>query len=306
MRFGIIGLGRMGGNLARQALEKQHDVVGYNQDEEASRDLAREGLRPARSIEHLVAELETPRIILIYVPHGDPMEQVCRTLRDLLSEGDIVADGGNSHWSDSQRRYKYLAEANIRFLDIGTSGGVEGARSGAAFMIGGDRAAFDTVAPLLSDLAVDDEAVFYAGEPGAGHFVKLIHNAIEFGMIQAIAEGVEMLQRSDFDVDLPGLFNHWLHGTVIRSWLVELMGKALADHPDFSELSTYVEDTQEVKWILSWALDQDIPVPVVSQSQTALMQYRDLAWPESKAVALLRNCFGEHPVHTAGEGLGRG
>lgn len=297
MRFGIIGLGRMGSNLARHAIEKGHDVAGYNADESATMQLARGGLKPAGSIEELVRLLPAPRVVFLYVPHGPITEQVCQELLPLVSAGDIVVDGGNSHWEDSKRRHAVFAEKGIRFLDVGTSGGINGARTGACFMAGGDRSAFDVVAPVLKDLAIDDDAVVYAGAPGSGHFTKLIHNAIEFGMIQSIAEGVEMLERSEFELDIVSLFNNWNHGSVIRSWLVELMGNAIAQNGDFSGLSTYVEDTDEVKWVLNWALDADIPTPVITHAQQALMQFRDLDWPAAKAVALLRNQFGGHPVH---------
>jgi 6-phosphogluconate dehydrogenase len=164
-------------------------------------------------------------------------------------------------------------------------------------MVSGARDAFEEVAPLLRSLAVDDNGVFFAGSPGAGHFVKLVYNAIEFGMVQAIAEGVELLDEWEEQLDIPGLFDNWMHGSVIRSWLVELMGKALREQRDLEELSTYVEDTGEVKWVLDWALEHDIPIPVTSASQTALMQYRDLDSPQAKAHALLRNQCGGHPLH---------
>ncbi len=302
MKFGVIGLGRMGANLARHAVEKGHEVVGYDPNQETTKKLAGEGIQPAASIAELASKLGKPRIVFLYVPHGEATESVCRALRPALSAGDIVADGGNSHWADSKRRHAFFAEAGIRFLDVGTSGGVSGARHGACFMVGGDREAYQAVEPILKDLAVDEEGAFFVGPPGSGHFVKLVHNAIEFGMVQAIAEGVELLKRSGYELDLVGLFNNWMHGSVIRSWLVELMGKALAENPDFAGLSTYVEDTGEVKWVLDWALEQDVPIPVVSASQTALMQYRDLDWPSAKAVALLRNQYGGHPVRRASAG----
>lgn len=296
MKFAIIGLGRMGANLARHAMEKGHQVVGYSRSAGETKELADEGLELANSVEELAAKLDAPRIVFVYVPHGSPTESVCASLQSALAPGDIVADGGNSHWSDSQRRHARFAEGGIRFLDIGTSGGVSGARQGACFMVGGERDAYDLVAPILKDLAVDDAGVSFVGPPGSGHFVKMVHNAIEFGMVEAIAEGVELLKRSEYDLDLVGLFNNWMHGSVIRSWLVELMAKALAQDANFDELSTYVEDTGEVKWLLDWALSADIPTPVVSASQQTLMQYRDLDWPAAKAVALLRNQYGGHPV----------
>jgi 6-phosphogluconate dehydrogenase len=230
---------------------------------------------------------------------------MCETLRDLLSPGDVLVDGGNSHWEDSRRRHADFARLGIRFVDLGTSGGIRGARRGACFMAGGDADGYALVEPLLNDLAFDDHAALYVGEPGSGHFAKLIHNAIEFGMVQAIAEGVELLERSEFTLDLAALFDNWAHGSVIRSWLIELMRDALQQNPELERLSTYVEDTGEVKWVLEWALERDIPSPVITHSQQALMTYRDLAWPAAKAVALLRHGFGGHPVHHADEQLVR-
>ena len=297
MKFGIIGLGRIGGSLARHALELGYEVVGYAPSEQERATLAAVGLEPAASIADLVAKLEPVRIIFAYVPHGAPTEQVLQVLRPLLSPCDIVADGGNSHWTDSVRRHAWFGESGVEFLDVGTSGGVSGARCGACFMVGGGRATYDTVYPILRDLAVDPQGASYVGAPGSGHFAKLIHNGIEFGMVQAIAEGVELLKRSEYPIDLVGLFTNWQHGSVIRSWLVELMGKALAENPDFGDLSTYVEDTGEVKWVLEWALKQNIPTPVVSLAQTMLLQYRDVDSATAKSVALLRNQYGGHPVH---------
>jgi 6-phosphogluconate dehydrogenase len=291
----------MGGNLARAALEHGHHVVGYNADERPTRELAAEGLEPADSLAQLTGKLAPPRIVFVYVPHGAPTESVCASLRELLDAGDLVVDGGNSHWEDSRRRHAGFASRGILFADIGTSGGVWGARHGACFMVGGDERAYALIEPLLHDLAFDERAVVFAGEPGSGHFVKLIHNAIEFGMVQSIAEGVELLMRSDFELDLPALFDNWAHGSVIRSWLVELMRDALRENPDLGRVSTFVEDTGEVKWVLDWALARDIPSPVISESQQALMSYRDLDWPAAKAVALLRHGFGGHPVHHADE-----
>jgi 6-phosphogluconate dehydrogenase len=304
MRFGIVGLGRMGANIARQATEKGHQVVGFDPATAAREAVVGDGVEAVASEEDLMEKLPPPRVVFLYVPHGEITDRVIDELSGLLERGDILVDGGNSHWQESGRRHAALGEQGIRFLDMGTSGGIEGARTGACFMVGGPRDAYEVIEPVLTDLAVAPEAVIHAGrQGGAGHFVKLIHNAIEFGMIQSIAEGVEMLQRSNYELDLPALFVNWNNGSVIRSWLVELMGKALSetDERAWKELSTYVEDTDEVKWVLNWALDADIPTPVVAHAQQQLMQYRDLDWPAAKAVALLRNQFGGHPVHRVGD-----
>jgi 6-phosphogluconate dehydrogenase len=305
MRIGIVGLGRMGAHLARAAIGHGHEVVGYDSGASAAGELAGEGLEPAASLEDLIDKLRTPRIVLVYVPHGDPTERVCEQLRALASAGDVVVDGGNSHWEDSRRRHREFAREGVRFLDVGTSGGLWGARHGACFMAGGDPADYVLIEPLLKDLAFDDRATLHVGSPGSGHFAKLVHNAIEFGMVQSIAEGAELLMRSEFELDLPAVFDNWSHGSVIRSWLVELMSAGLRENPDLSRLSTYVEDTGEVKWVLRWALERDIPSLVVSESQQALMTYRDLDSPAAKAVALLRHGFGGHPVHERAERLVR-
>jgi 6-phosphogluconate dehydrogenase len=301
MQAGIVGLGRMGASLAEHAVEKSHAIVAFDTNETARAEVNATGIRLVASLEALVETLRPPRVILLYVPHGAPTEEVCESLNTLLGAGDTVGDGGNSHWHDSMRHAEQFAKHQINFLDIGTSGGVSGARNGACFMVGGPHEAFDVVAPLLRDLAVDPRGVIYAGPSGAGHFTKLVHNGIEFGMVQAIAEGIELLERGEFKLDIPALLENWQHGSVIRSWLVELMAKAMRETPDLSVLSTYVEDTGEVKWLVQWALEQDIPLPVISDSQVALIQDRDASSATAKAVALLRNQYGGHPVHRLNE-----
>lgn len=311
MRFGIVGLGRMGLSLGHLAVTQGHEVVGWDPDDRARASAEGQRFETVERLDEVPAALPTPRVVLLWVPHGDPVDQTLTALRPVLQEGDVLADCGNSHWEASRRRHDELAEEGVTFLDIGTSGGISDALGwqGAAFMVGGPREAFDLLQPLLHDLAVARGAVLYAGPSPAGHFVKLVHNAIEFGMIQAIAEGVELLRGFDHDLDLPQIFEHWNHGTVIRSWLVELMGNALteggigpeADAPaDFDQLSTHVEDTGEVKWVVRWAMERDIPTPVTSEAQQMLMAYRDLGWPTAKAVALLRNQFGGHAIRRAG------
>ena len=300
MKFGIIGLGRIGGSVALQAIEKGHRIVGYNRSPAPTQALTKEGLEPAWSLGELVGKLDPPRLILVYVPHGKPTNEVLNDLKGRLEKGDVVIDGGNSHWKESVRHHEELKAIGIRFLDVGTSGGVEGARRGACFMAGGDADAFAVAEPLLRALAVP-EGVVHAGPAGAGHFVKLIHNAIEFGMLQAIGEGVDLLTRSDYDLDLAALFRNWSHGSVIRGWLVELMERGLREHK-LEELSSYVEDTREVKWAVEYALEKEAWIPVIAQSELALYRYRDGDSIAAKAVALLRHGFGDHPLHKKSEG----
>jgi 6-phosphogluconate dehydrogenase len=300
MDTAIIGLGRMGLSLAGRAVEQGHRVHGWD-PERTAREHAHQaaGVVPAATLEELVSQTASPRLLLMYVPHGAPVDANLHDLLPRLDPGDVLADGGNSHWEDSVRRHERCAERGVEFLDVGTSGGISEALGwqGAAFMVGGSRDAFARAAPLLRALAVDDGAVHHAGPAGAGHFVKLVHNAIEFGMLQSIAEGVELLERSDYDLDLAALFEHFGHGTVIRSWLIDLMANALRHEEDWPSLSTEVEDTGEVTWVLRWALEHDIPTPAVSAAQLALMQSRDREAPAMKALALLRHEFGGHPVH---------
>lgn len=295
MEFGIVGLGHMGGGLALQGLDKGHRIVGYDRSPDATRTLAEHGLEPAFSTGELVAQLHSPRLILIYVPHGEPTDDTITDLAGLLQQGDVAADGGNSLWKESLRHHQELEARGILFLDVGTSGGLEGARRGACFMVGGAEEAFIKAEPVLRDLAVP-EGVIHAGPAGAGHFVKLIHNAIEFGMVQAIAEGADLLARSDYELDLPALFHNWAHGSVIRGWLIELMERGLRSH-QLEELSSCVEDTREVKWAVEYALEKEAWIPVIAQSEFALYRYRDREGVAAKAVALLRHGFGGHPLH---------
>jgi 6-phosphogluconate dehydrogenase len=299
MQFGIIGLGRIGSSLALQAVDKGHQVVGYNRSPERTRELATQGVEPCFSLEKLAGKLHAPRIVFLYVPHGKPTDELLGHLKTHLGKGDVIIDGGNSHWKDSMRHYEELKESGLQFLDVGTSGGVEGARRGACFMAGGDADAYRLAEPLLRELAVP-EGVVHAGPAGAGHFVKLIHNAIEFGMLQAIGEGVDLLARSDYPLDLAALFHNWAHGSVIRGWLVELMEQGLRENR-LETVSSRVKDTREVRWAVEYALDKEAWIPVIAQAELALYRYRNPDSVAGKAVALLRHGFGEHPLHKKSE-----
>ncbi|HVL47431.1 MAG TPA: decarboxylating 6-phosphogluconate dehydrogenase [Candidatus Thermoplasmatota archaeon] len=301
MRFGVVGLGRIGASLALQALEKGHEVVGLNRSPEPTRRLAREGVTATFTYEDLAAALAPPRVVLVYVPHGDAVESVLGALSGVLEAGDVVVDGGNSHWRESRRRHADLAARGLRFVDAGTSGGVEGARTGACFMVGGEGDAVRVVAPLLRDLAVPGGFV-HAGGPGAGHYVKLIHNAVEFGMVQALAEGVELLYRSEYDLDLADVMACWSNGSVVRGWLVDLMEEALRDEPRFTEtLTAGVSDTKEGKWYARHVLEQEAFAPVLVLSEMMFYRYRDPDSVAAKAVALLRHGYGAHPLPRAAD-----
>jgi 6-phosphogluconate dehydrogenase len=223
--YGVVGLGRMGGNLANQALEKGVRVVGFARKRGAPADLVEAGLVEVHSFEDLKAELSPPRAVFLYIPAGPAVDSVLDDLAAQLDEGDVLVDGGNSYWGDSIRRHRRLREKGIRFVDLGTSGGVEGARNGACFMAGGEREAVARIEPILLDLAVEGGYV-HAGPPGGGHFTKLVHNGIEFGMLQAIGEGVDLLERYRDRLDTAEVIRCWRHGSVIRSWLIDLMEEA--------------------------------------------------------------------------------
>jgi len=292
MEFGIIGLGRMGANLARQAVERGIRVVGFSRTRKE--DLLKEGIELASDIGGLAALLSPPRIVFLYIPAGPTVDQVLKEVVAVLDRGDVVVDGGNSHFRDSQARQRRLAEQGIGFVDCGTSGGLEGARHGACFMVGGEREPVDIVEPILKTLAVP-EGYIRVGKPGAGHFVKLVHNGIEFGMLQAIGEGYALLINSEFGLDITEAFHNWAHGSVIRGWLVELMERGLRKGGEVTGVSSYVEDTGEVNWLIEEALRMEVPIPVIAESVMALFRSRDTDNDWAKAVAIMRHEFGGHP-----------
>jgi 6-phosphogluconate dehydrogenase len=289
----------MGGNLSLQAMDKGHQVVGYSKVAQEVPPLAKKGLEPADSIPELLKKLKAPRIVFLYIPHGKATEAVCGELLEEMQKGDILVDGGNSRWHESRQRYEMFKKKGIAFLDCGTSGGLEGARNGACFMVGGDKEAYKVVEPILRDLSVP-KGFLYAGPAGSGHFTKLIHNGIEFGMLQAIGEGVALLEAYDDKLDLAALFELWSHGSVIRSWLIELLARGLRENK-LQDLSSYVEDTREVKWVVEYALDKEIWTPVIAEAELALYRSRDSENVSARAIALMRHGFGGHPLHMIGE-----
>ena len=290
--YGVVGLGRMGGNLSRQALEKGMRVVGFTRHG-APADMIEAGLVEVRSYEDLKAKLSPPRAIFIYVPAGPAVDGILDDLASQLDEGDVLVDGGNSYWGDSIRRYHRLKEQGIQFVDLGTSGGVDGARHGACFMAGGEHTAIARIEPILLDLATEGGYV-HAGPPGAGHFTKLVHNGIEFGMLQAIGEGVDLLQHYGDGVDIPKVLRCWRHGSVIRSWLIDLMEEAYRSDGGTEKIPSYVDDTGEVNWLVDDALHMEVSIPVISQAVMQLLASRDDMKNWARAIAMMRHGFGGH------------
>ncbi|MBL6455279.1 NADP-dependent phosphogluconate dehydrogenase [Belnapia sp. T6] len=291
--IGIVGLGRIGGGLARNALGKGIRVVGQTRSG-APEALLQAGLEEIRDAAAFRERLTPPRRVLLYVPAGPATEKVLDQVAAALEPGDVIADGGNSYWGDSIRRQARLAERGLRFVDLGTSGGISGAGEGACFMAGGEREAVAALEPVLHALAVEGGYV-HAGPPGAGHFVKLVHNGIEFGMLQAIAEGYGLLRRWHASLDIPGTVECWRHGSVVRSWLVDLLAEALHRDPGLGKPSAYIEDTGEVNWLVMDAMRMEAPIPVIAQSVMQLFTSRGASEDAAKAIVQMRHGFGGHP-----------
>jgi len=292
--FGIVGLGRMGGNLSLQALEKGIRVVGF-EIKTPSEELTQAGLMRVRALADFRTQLSPPRVVFLYVPAGPPVDQLLDDLAGHLEAGDILVDGGNSYWGDSIRRHERLASKGIPFVDLGTSGGVDGARHGACFMAGGEPEAIARVEPLLRELAIPDGYV-HAGPPGAGHFTKLVHNGIEFGMLQAIGEGIDLLEHYRDRLPVADILGCWRHGSVIRSWLIDLMEAAYRSQGGLDHIPPYVEDTGEVNWLVEDAIRMEVPVPVIAQSVMQLFASRDDRKYWARAIAMMRHGFGGHPL----------
>ena len=294
--FAVVGLGRIGGNIARQALERGFRVVGQTRSGPPD-DLLRHGLVPIDTPAALREALRPPRLVFLWVPAGPVVDKVLEDVAAALEPGDVIADGGNSYWGDSIRRQAALSERGIGFVDLGTSGGLPGARDGACFMAGGEDAAVARLEPICRALATEGGFV-HAGGPGMGHYVKLVHNGIEFGMMQAIAEGYALLRRQEAPIDLQGVVQCWRRGSVIRSWLVDLLAEAHAAGPGLARAeSGFIEDTGEVNWLVMDAMRMEVPVPVIAQSVMQLFVSRERPaerdW--ARAVMAMRHGFGSHP-----------
>ncbi|ALC82360.1 MULTISPECIES: phosphogluconate dehydrogenase (NAD(+)-dependent, decarboxylating) [Bacillus] len=295
MNIGVVGLGKMGFNLSLNLLDHSHEVVVYDINQEAVEDLSRKGAGGAATISELVESLSTPRVIWLMVPAGAITDNVISELKPLLSEGDIVIDGGNSHYKQSVHRAEELLNQGIYFLDVGTSGGTDGARNGVCTMIGGNKEAFMTVEPVFRDICVEN-GYLYAGESGSGHFLKMVHNGIEYGMMQSIAEGFDLLEKSSFDFDYEKVARVWNNGSVIRSWLMELTENAFSKDSRLEGIKGVMHSSGEGKWTVETALDLQTATPVIALS--LMMRYRSLEEDTftGKVVAALRNEFGGHAI----------
>lgn len=294
MKVGLVGLGKMGINLGQNLLDQRHDVVAFDVNSNAVEQMKGYGASGVSSLQELVQSLETPRVVWLMVPHT-VVDSVISEVKPLLAEGDIVIEAGNSHYKESIRRYNQLKENKIRFMDVGTSGGMEGARNGACYMIGGDREAWEIVEPIFHDTAVEN-GYLYAGEAGSGHFLKMVHNGIEYGMMAAIGEGFEVLEKSQFDYDYEKVARVWNNGSVIRSWLMELTENAFSKDAKLDDIKGVMNSSGEGKWTVETALDLQTATPIIAMS--LLMRYRSLEDDTftGKVVSALRNEFGGHAV----------
>lgn len=299
MKIAMIGLGRMGGNMARRLLKAGHHVVGYNRSHDVTELIAQEaGLQPASSLSDAVSLLSSPRIVWLMLPAGNVTEETLQEVEGLLSAGDIVIEGGNSNFNDSMRRAALLAAKGIHMLDAGVSGGIWGLKEGYSLMIGGDAKVAEVLRPIFEALApAPDKGWGRMGPSGAGHFTKMVHNGIEYGMMQSFAEGFEIMQaRDDLQLDMHQVAQVWQHGSVVRSWLLDLAERALADDPELASIADWVEDSGEGRWTVFEAINQNVPAPVITLSLLQRLASRQESSFAGKMLAALRQQFGGHAV----------
>ena len=295
MELGIVGLGKMGKNLALNLLDHGHQVTAYNRTASKVEAIEKKGATGAYSLEELTTKLTTPRIVWVMVPAGNPVASVIDQLADYLNKGDIIIDGGNSHYKKTLQRAKMLQEKGIHLVDAGTSGGVEGARHGACMMIGAREEIFSKLEPVFADVNVED-GYLHTGKPGSGHFVKMVHNGIEYGILEAIGEGFEVLEASDFELDHGEIAQVWNNGSVIESWLMELTKNVFSDGQDLEEIKGVIDSSGEGKWTVEEAIDLNVPVPVLANSLFVRYQTQQEDSYSAKLIAALRNQFGGHDV----------
>jgi 6-phosphogluconate dehydrogenase len=299
MRLGMVGLGRMGGNMTIRLIRNGHEVVGFAPSQAARDAVAREGAGTAASLSELVAAIQPPRAVWLMIPAGQATEATVGELAGLLTKGDIVVDGGNSFYKDSIRRADDLRSAGIRFLDCGTSGGVWGLANGYCLMVGGDADAVHSVEPAFLALAPEG-GYAHVGPSGAGHFTKMVHNGIEYGLLAAYGEGFEILERSPFDLDLEQISGIWRYGSVVRSWLLELLHEALQKDSRLESIRGWVEDSGEGRWTVQAAMDEDVPASITALALFQRFASRQDESFSAKVIAALRQEFGGHAVKAEG------
>jgi len=297
MRIGFVGLGRMGANMVRRLVRDGHEVVAFNRTPEKTREIMTEGADGAFSLAELVGKLPAPRTVWVMVPAGDATEAMIAGLMDLLEPGDTIVDGGNTNFHDDVRRHAMVAEKGLRYVDAGTSGGVWGLQVGYCMMVGGDEEAVAPLEPIFRSLAPPD-GYAHVGGPGAGHYVKMVHNGIEYGLMQAYAEGFEIMHASGYGLDLAQVSGIWRYGSVVRSWLLDLLHDALAKNREFDGIKDWVADSGEGRWTVQEAIDRDVPAPVITLSLQARFRSRQDESYGAKVLAALRNEFGGHAVKT--------
>jgi 6-phosphogluconate dehydrogenase len=300
MEIGIIGLGRMGANIARRLARNGHTVVVYNRTKEKAYALAKEerNITPVSTIEEMVKKLSQPRAVWVMVPSGDATEKMIDDLLGVLSKGDLILDGGNSHYTDSLRRAEKIKSKGLDFIDVGTSGGTWGLAEGYSMMIGGDDGIVERLRPVFTSLApAPDKGWGHVGPAGSGHYVKMVHNGIEYGMMESYAEGFEILKaKKEFDLDLHQVSEIWRYGSVVRSWLLDLIADLLSKDPDLYDIKGWVADSGEGRWTSMEALNENVPAPIITLSLMRRIESRQSESYEAKLLAALRNEFGGHEV----------
>jgi len=303
MQIGMIGLGKMGANMSRRLLQDGHEVVGFDLDAEAVQELEEDGAHGATELDALVDQLDPARVCWMMVPAGDPVDATIDDLLPQLEDGDILVDGGNSNYKDTLRRAERVQEAGLHYVDVGTSGGVWGLEEGYSMMVGGAEAAVDVLRPALETLAPGpDKGWGHMGEVGSGHFVKMVHNGIEYGVMQAYAEGFDIMHaKEEFDLDLKQVAETWRFGSVVRSWLLDLTARALDDDQELPDVAPWVDDSGEGRWTVKEAIDLDVPAPVITDALLSRLDSRVEDSYTHKLLAAMRNQFGGHDVKEADE-----
>ena len=294
----MVGLGRMGANMTTRLIGGGHEVVAFDVSEEAVARAEEGGATPAHSLKELVEHLDAPRIVWVMVPAGEITQSTIEELGTLLNEGDTVIDGGNSRYVDSIKRAEGLSKSGIAFIDAGTSGGIWGLKEGYCLMVGGDGDAVERATPIFETLAPKD-GFAHVGPPGAGHFTKMVHNGVEYALMQAYGEGFEVLESSEFDLDVGKIAEVWRHGSVVRSWLLDLAARAFENDPGLEDIAPYVDDSGEGRWTLTYSIDNAIPIPTIATALFARFASRQDASFAAKVIAALRHEFGGHSIHEA-------